>query len=254
MTEQLSPVLPPANANLTHLPSGSTRRGIQKVCIWTGVPMIIMLMAGLVFAGLIPPASPRGNAAEIAATYREHTGQIRFWLAVSFLSIGFLFPFGAAIAAQTRRLEGRTPVLTYIQIAGLASGSLIFVIPWICWFVAAFRPERSDSEIQLVSDLGWITFVTAFIAFSAWLVAVGVAILSDPNPKPLFPRWLGYWNIFVAVSFVPDICVPFFKSGLLCWRGVLPFYFPFGTYLAWIIVMMIYTAKAINDDPELTEI
>ena len=28
-----------------------------------------------------------------------------------------------AIAAQTRRLEGSSPVLTYIQVAGLGSGS-----------------------------------------------------------------------------------------------------------------------------------
>jgi hypothetical protein len=237
-------------------PSPPTRAGsnraIQLACAYSAVPMVLALMVGLIAAGFIPPLHPSSSAEEIAGFYRENTNQIRIWLAISFLSITLLFPFGAVIAAQTRRIEGSSPVLTYIQIAGLASGSLIFVIPWICWFVAAFRPERSDSEIFLMNDLGWITFVTAFIAFSAWLIAIGIAILTDPRREPLFPRWLGYWNLFVALSFAPDICVPFFHSGAFSWTGIFPFYLPFTTYLIWIILMMIYTAKAVRSDPELT--
>ncbi len=240
------------NSTPLRLPPGSTRRLIQLVSIWCGAPMIILLMSGMIFSGFIPPHNPKGSAAEIAGIYRTHTGEIRFWLAVSFLSIGLLFPFGAAIAAQTRRLEGRSPVLAYIQIAALGSGSLIFVIPWLCWFVAAYRPERADSEIQLINDLGWITFVTGFIAFSIWLFAIAAAILTDPNKPSIYPRWVGYWTIFVSVSFFPDICVPFFKSGLFCWRGLLPFYLPFATYLVWIVVMMIYTHRAVKNDLELS--
>jgi hypothetical protein len=227
-----------------------TWRTIQLACIWSGVPMLLMLMIGLVASGFIPPIHPSKSAAEVANIYRTNTDQIRLWLAFSFLSITLLFPFGMAIAAQTRRLEGRGPVLTYIQIAGLGSGSMIFVLPWIFWFVAAFRPERPASQILLVNDLGWITFVTAFVAFFSWLAAIGVAILSDHREEPIFPRWLGYWNLFVAVSFIPDICVPFFKHGAFSWTGIFPFYFPFTTYLIWIILMMVYTSRAIKTDPE----
>ena len=49
-------------------------------------------------------------------------------------------------------------MLTYTQIAGLASGSLIFVLPWCFWEVAAFRPDRAASQIQLLNDVGWIIF------------------------------------------------------------------------------------------------
>jgi hypothetical protein len=214
--------------------------------------MVLMLMIGLLAAGFIPPLKPSASMASIAHTYRTDTNSIRLWLAFSFLSIILLFPFGMAIAAQTRRIEGSTPVLTYIQVASLGSGSMIFVLPWICWFVAAFRPGRSASEIMLMNDFGWITFVTAFVAFFAWLFAVGVAILSDSSRTPIFPRWVGYLNLFVAMSFIPDICVPFFKTGAFSWTGVLPFWFPFSTYLVWIIVMMVYTSNAIKADPELT--
>jgi hypothetical protein len=244
---EAAPVMPAAAAQR----APKAWRTIQLVCIWTGVPMVIMLMIGLVAAGFIPPLHPSASADQIAGTYRTHTDSIRLGLAFSFLSIILLFPFGMAIAAQTRRLEGSSPVLTYIQVAGLGSGSMIFVLPWICWFVAAFRPERSQSLILLMNDFGWMTFVTAFVAFFAWLFAIGVAILSDARETPIFPRWLGYWNIFVAVSFLPDICVPFFKHGAFSWTGIFPFYFPFTTYLVWIILMIVYTSRAIRQDPEL---
>lgn len=230
----------------------SVRRSIQLVSIWSGIPMVILLFVGLwPIAGFIPPLHPSASALEIANTYRTEGGMIRVGLAISFLSIILLFPFGAAIAAQTRRIEGSLPTLTYIQVAGLASGSLIFIIPWVCWIVAAFRPERLDSDILLLNDLGWMTFVLSFVAFFAWLAAIGVAILSDESKKPIYPRWAGYLNLFVAISFFPDILIPFFKSGIFSWAGLFPFYLPFATYFIWILVMIWLTDKAIKNDPTL---
>ena len=230
----------------------NVRRKIQLACIWSGVPMVLMLFIGLwPIAGFIPPIHPWASAAEVAQIYRTQAATIRFGLAMSFLSIIFLFPFGSAIAAQSRRIEGASPVLTYIQISGFASGTLTFIVTWICWFTAAFRPERSDSDILLLNDLGWMMFVTDFIAFTAWNWALGVAILSDSREKPIFPRWLGFYNFFVGISFIPDICVPFFKTGVFSWEGIFPFYLPFFVYFIWILVQMWYTSKAIMDDPEL---
>ncbi|MDB5977031.1 MAG: hypothetical protein JWR07_3791 [Nevskia sp.] len=227
-------------------------RAIQLACTWSGVPMVLLLFIGLwPIAGFIPPLHPWASGSEIAEIYRTQTLPIRFGLAMSLLSITFLFSFGAAIAGQARRIEGVSPVLTYIQVSGFASGTLIFIIPWICWLTAAFRPERSDSEIMLLNDLGWITFVTAFVAFFAWNFALGLAILSDTREKPVFPRWSGYFNFFVGMSFVPDICVPFFKRGVFSWEGIFPFYLPFFVYFVWILSMMWLTSKAINEDPAL---
>lgn len=230
----------------------NAKRNIHLACAWSGLPMVLLLLLGLwPIAGFIPPHHPWSSAAEIAEIYRTQTAAIRIGLALSFLSIILIFPFGAAIAAQSRRLEGTSPVLTYIQVSGFASGTLIFIIPWVCWLTAAFRPERTDTEIMLLNDLGWMTFVFAFIAFTAWNFALGVAILSDTRKKPVFPRWLGYFNFFVGIAFVPDICVPFFKTGAFSWEGIFPFYLPLLVYLVWILVQMWFTSKAIMDDPEL---
>jgi hypothetical protein len=51
------------------------------------------------------------------------------------------------------------------------------------------------------------------VAFTSWNLALGLAILSDTRSSKIFPRWLGYYNIFVGLSFLPDLLVPFFKTG-----------------------------------------
>lgn len=236
------------------LMSPQSMRSIQLVCLWTAIPMVIMLFGGLWgIAGFIPPHPPSASAEEIAAIYRSNTLSIRFGLALSFLSIGFIFTFGSAIAAQIRRIEGASSVLTYTQVASYSSGSLVFICTWIFWFAAAFRPERADTQILLLNDLGWIFFVTAFIAFTIWNFALGTAILADKSAQPIFPRWSGFFNFFVGMSFFPDICVPFFLRGVLSWEGIFPFYLPFFVYFVWIIVMLWLTTKAITADPALND-
>ena len=226
-------------------------RRTQLICIRTAVPMVLLLFGGLVLAGFIQPLSPHSSAASIAHDYRVHVHRIRFGLALSFLSIILFFPFGAAIVAQTRRIEGASPVLSYAQIAAIGSASLVFVLPWVCWMTAAFRPERAASQIQLLNDLGWMIFTFSFVAFTSWNFVLGLAILSDTSATPIFPRWVGYYNFFVGVTFIPDILVPFFKTGPFDWRGVVPYWFPFAVYGIWILVMMVMTTRAINRQAEL---
>jgi hypothetical protein len=228
------------------------RRKIQLACNWSAVPMLLMLFIGLwPIAGFIPPHHPWSSAAVIAGIYRTNTGAIRFGLALSFLSLLLFYFFGAATTAQARRIEGKSPVLTYVMITGIAAGSIIYIIPWCTWLTAAFRPERADTEIFLLNDFAWITFVMSFLPYSAWNVALGIVMLSDARKKPVFPRWLGYFNLFTALSFVPDICVPFFKGGPFSWEGIFPFYLPYVVYGLWVLLQMWYTSKAIMEDPDL---
>jgi len=224
----------------------NTSRYIRLACTWSAVPMVVLLFGGLIYSGFMVPILPSATAEQVAAQYRTDTSQIRLGLAVSFVAVIFLLAFGGGIADQTRRIRSAPAVLTYIQIASVGAGSLIFVIPWVCWETAAFRPEREATQIMLLNDLGWIAFVFSYVAFTAWLVAIGVAILVDVAPTPAYPRWLGYFNIVVAVIFVPDNVIPFFKTGPFGWNGIFPYWIPFVSYGIWILLMLRYTVAAIN--------
>jgi len=231
-------------------------RRTQLLCVRMAIPIVLLLFGGLAFSGFLTPPAPAAGAAEIAKEYRENTDQLRIGLAVSLLSIILFFPFGAALTAQARRIEGPSPVLTYAMIAAIGSASLIFIGPWVCWQAAAFRPERAAADIYLLNDLGWLIFTWCFFAFTSWNFMLGLAILSDTREKPIYPRWAGYLNFFVGLVFVPDILVVFFKTGPFDWLGVVPYWFPFAVYGIWIIVMMVLTTKAINkqaEEPEFVE-
>lgn len=218
----------------------------QLICVRCAIPMMLLLFGGLGYSGFLTPPAPFASAETIAREYRENTDQLRIGLAVSFFSIILFFPFGAALSAQARRIEGASPVLAYGMLAAIGSASLIFVLPWVCWQVGAFRPERGVEDIQLINDLGWLIFTWGFVAFTSWNFMLGLAILSDTRKEPIFPRWAGYYQFFVGLVFVPNILVVFFKSGPFSWRGVVPYWFPFTIYGIWIIVMMVLTTKAIK--------
>lgn len=221
-------------------------RNMRLLCIWSAVPMAALLFTGIIIAGVMPPQPPSDTVEQIAERYRTDTAQVRGGLALSFFGIIFFFAFGAAIAAQIRRIEGLAPVLTYVQIAAFASGSLTFIIPWLCWETAAFRPEREASEIALLHDLGWMAMVFAYVAFTAWNFAIGLAVLSDTATRPVYPRWYGYFNILVGWLFVTDNLVVFFKDGPLAWDGLLTYWVPFIMYGNWIVVSVWLTVRAIH--------
>jgi len=224
---------------------------VQKLCIWAGVPMIALLLGGMLLAGFLFPPSPAATADEIARMYRDHQTRIRFGLMISFFGIIFLFPYGAAISAQTRRIRSAGRLLSYLQNSALASASVVFILPWVLWLTAAYRPARPATEIQLLNDVGWMMFVFPLAAFCAWNWAIAVAILTDRRTPPVYPRLVGYYNIFLGLSFVPDALIIFFKSGPFTWAGVITYYLPFVWFGIWMIAMMITTSRAIDQDPEL---
>jgi hypothetical protein len=221
-------------------------RQMRRACIWSAIPMMVLLFGGLTYSGFISPILPSATAEQVAHEYRTNTDAIRLGLAVSFVGvICFLF-FGGAITAQVRRIRTIPPVLVYTQIASFASGSLIFIIPWVCWETAAFRPERAATEILLINDLGWMSFVFSYVAFTAWNIAIGLSILADTSTSPVYPRWMGYFNIWIGIIFIPDNVVPFFKSGPFSWNGIFPYWMPFAMYGIWILLMLAATLKTIN--------
>src|SRR5262249_25086852 len=122
----------------------------------------------------------------------------------------------AAIGAQLKRIEGPGSVLANLQ---LVLGSLMvvfFILPGFNLGIASFRPERSAAEIQTLSDGAWLPFVSAFqTTFWTWIV-IGVAILRDPA-QTIFPRWLGHFNIWIAMSLILAGFTFYSKTGPFAW-------------------------------------
>ena len=224
----------------------------QRICAYSGIICVLLFLGGLVAAGFLPPLSPSMSAAQVAAHYQAHTTGIRFGAGLIFLSSTFYVWFTAVISGQTRRIPGVHPTVINAVLAGGAFACLTFLVPALLFVVTAFRPDRSPDATLLLNDRSWIILVMPFIPFMAQFFAFAFAILSDPRPQPLFPRWLAYFNVWAELMFTPALILPFFKSGPFAWNGVFVFWIPAAVFGAVFIVNTIWLLKAINSEAEET--
>jgi hypothetical protein len=224
----------------------------QRFCAYSGIICVLLFFGGFVAAGFLPPLSPSMSAAQVAAHYQAHTSGIRFGAGLIFLSSTFYVWFTAVIAGQTRRVPGVHPTVVNAVLAGGAFGCLTFLVPALLFVVTAFRPDRSPDSTLLLNDMSWIILVMPWAPFMAQYFSFAFAILSDPRPQPLFPRWLAYFNIWAELMFTPAIVLPFFKSGPFAWNGLFVFWIPAVVFGATFIVNSIWVLKAINSEAEET--
>jgi hypothetical protein len=197
-------------------------------------------------AHYLPPPSPNAGASDIAALYQQNTGQIRLGMFLMMACSGLVAPFIAVIAVQMKRMEGGAGVLTYTQLSAGTVGILFLILPALVWTVAAFRPERDPNLILLLNDMGWIFFLMPFGTFTVQSLAIGLAILGGGGAAQPFPRWAGYFNLWVAVLFVPGGLLTFFKTGPFAWNGLFVFWVPLVVFLSWYLSMFVLLRNAIR--------
>lgn len=219
----------------------------QKLCVWSGV--IFMALFGLgwwILAGFLPPPSPLATGVEVAGFYQENTWSIRLGLLIAAFSCTFYYPWIAVISVQLKRIEGPNAVYSWTQALSGATGAFIIYFPMLLWMVVSFRADRDPELMLLLNDLGWLMFTTTLAPFVAQNLSIALAILSDKSSTPVFPRWLGFYNIAVTSIFFPVGLILFFKTGPFAWDGMLAFWIPLVDFFIWMIVMTVFLFKAIN--------
>jgi hypothetical protein len=202
-------------------------------------------LIGLSFTGFALPMSSTLTAQELAAFYQQHRPGIRLVSIFFLFCSGFMMMFAAAISAQLQRIEGRATPWVFVQLMGGVMGNLPFALTGIIWTVAAFRPERSAEITQAINDLAWFVLElpapTAVIQF----LAISCVVLGDRSADPVIPKWVGYFNVVVAIAFLPGVA-----AGLLVnyrsmdWNGAIAYVMPGAASAGWIVVMFVVLRRA----------
>lgn len=230
-------------------------RATQRWCTWCGVPMVVLWLFGfVVFAGFVPLPDPQDDAAEVARMYRENLNGIRAGMILTVFGSAFLAPFIAVISVQMKRIEGPHSPLTYGQLALGAALPVVFIIPVMFFQAAAFRPNRPDQSFQDLNDVGWLMFIGVVSTAVVELVLIGACILRDTRIEPLFPRWVGYYNLWVAVLLIPGGVNVFFKHGPFAWNGLFSWWVPVVVFTSWLVVMTVSLLRAIDQAPAPAEV
>ena len=210
---------------------------LELFCLRTSAHFLTVLfgLGWVVFARFLPAPSPTASAEVIANFYMGNEAGIRIGATLMMLSFGPWATWGAVVAAWTRRVETGTPVLSYVQIASLTISEMIGVLCALLWASASFRAGEVSPEITMVlNDMGWLMFLLPWPPFSAWCLAVGIAVLRDESPQPVLPRWVAGLSFLTAFLFMPALLPLFFKTGGFAYNGLLGMYLPLLIFFVWI--------------------
>jgi hypothetical protein len=220
----------------------------QRLGVYSGYIFMGLLVLGFgLIAGFFPPPSPNASAQAIQQLFQRDSMRIRVGMLISLISSAFLLPWSAAVITQVRRVEvGRHTPVVYLQLVGFGAFVILFVYPEMVWALSAYRPEDPAELIRKFNDFAWLGFVCIVSTGMMQMVALGYVVLRDTRPKPIYPRWFGYFNIWIATMFIPADIIFFFKTGPMAWNGVVGFGLSFGAYFTWTTVVTVMTGKAVN--------
>jgi hypothetical protein len=230
-----------------------TDRRTQLLAVNSCWVFLVLFGIGWVgLAGFMPPPAPHDTALQIARQFRGNTTGIRLGMVISIMGSAFLLPWGGAVCAQMKRIEGRHAALTWTWIAAQGCIVIEFIYPCAFWAVAAFR-TGSPLRVQSFDDLAWLPFFGIVSTGIIQMVLLGWLTLRDKRPTPIYPRWFAYIQFWCAIGVMPAALVLCFHSGPFAWNGILAYWLGLTVASIWVVTTTVMTARAIkampDDDP-----
>ncbi|ORV54389.1 hypothetical protein AWC05_17460 [Mycobacterium florentinum] len=210
--------------------------GLQKTMAISGALFVLTLFPAMLMIGLLPPISPMRNADEVAHFWSTNTGLKRLGLVLLLAASGLQVPFGALIAVRIRQMEGgKYSALAYAEIVGVGLAVMAIIMPTFFFAAASYRPERNPEITQALNDLGWLPFIMNWPPALIQCLAIGFAIFGAK--REVWPRWLGYFNVWCAFIFCAGGLAVLFKNGVFAWNGLLAFWMAAVFFGTWFLVM-----------------
>lgn len=226
-------------------------RRMQIICAWCGPATVLVTLCGWLIAGILPiPLGSSSTTAQVVSFY-GHDTRVISGLVIAQLGICLAFPLIALIGYRMLRIEGRHPLLTFVQLVTGAATGVFLLLPMLLMAVIAFRPDRNPELTVTLNDISWLLFITPIAPFIIQNIAIGVAILRDS--RATLPRWVGYMNFWIAASFIPDPLAYFFHSGPFSWRGIFIFWLALTTYAVFLVGMGLVLRSAALRDPVVAD-
>ena len=205
-------------------------------------------------AGMFPPLSPVASADEVADFYTDNKILVRLGVAGCILTAVIALPFLATIVLRIRRVEGQWGMLSLTQLFAATIFVPALLFPFLIMAAAAFRPETRPAEITLaLNDVFWLMFIGIVGTIVVQNITLAAASFVDHGDPPTFPRWYGYFNLWVALLSLPGCVVVVFNDGPLAWNGVFAFYIPGLALTLWMFTTTCVLLRGITAEQRLEQ-
>jgi hypothetical protein len=216
-------------------------------CAWAGpVLLVATLLFWAVLGQNVPPYSAGLSADAMAEQVRANATLIRIGMVGQMTVSGLYLVWGVAISKVMEQMEGDNNVLSTIQLWGAGFTVLVFEIPCMAWLAASFRADVLPAPIiQALYDMGWMFFDIAYLT-SLQMIPLAICIINDRRDLPLMPKWVGWFSLWVAISFLLLILTGFFKTGPFARDGLLNYWVEFSLFFWFWILIAFYTIKAVR--------
>ncbi len=228
---------------------------LYRMSVWAGVVVLIAnIVAFFIVGKLFPPISPTATAAEVTAFLTENRTGILWSVVIMGIFAPLFYAFAVVTSLQIKRIEGGWGLLSMIQLTTAVVAPTGWVYPMAVLAAAAYRPERNPELILMMSDQFWLTYVGVAVIFVLNVAVIGLSALVDRRTSPVFPRWFGYLNFVLALSFFPGVFIYLFTEGSLAWNGLFALWIPAYAFPIWKIAMIYCLRKAvISEEKEALE-
>jgi hypothetical protein len=198
-----------------------------------------------------PPFSPDVPASEVASYFRDNRDGIRLGMVIAMTAAPCYGVWGYAMAKVLEQsIGGGKPsdnILVQLARLGAAWTTITILVPTSFWLTAAYRPDAlPDWMIQMLYDMAWLLIDLAYAVTSVQLFALGVGFLADKRAKPLVPKWLAWYGIWVGFMFVAECLMPYFMNGAFARNGILNFWIEFIIWMVWVPTLTYVALKAIT--------
>jgi hypothetical protein len=212
---------------------------------WCGPVFFITFIIFWGFMGhnLPSPPDPTLTPQQLAARCLGSEAVMKFGFAASLDSVVLYLPWSALLSAQLARIEGRYPVMAYLQLIGGALTMIVVSIACVAWATIMFRPDRAPALLQMMNDFGWLGIDMQYGCTTMQILAAAYVGFCDRSSNPLFPFWFNIAQVIAAFSMAPASMVGITMSGAFAWNGAWSYYFPYACWLLWLIGASTYMLK-----------
>jgi hypothetical protein len=209
--------------------------------------LVVFIIAWGVLGYNIPPLSAELSGAEMGHHFRIHANQVRAGMVGSMTFAVLYMVWGMSITKVMEAVErDGNHILSQLQIWGAGLTVVPILVSSSFWLTGAYRPEALDpSVLQMLYDMAWLLIDLAYSVTTVQMFALGVLFLSDPRPRPLIPKWVSWYSIWVGFMFIAEVLMPYFKGGLFSRSGVLNFWIEFTIWFIFIVVVTVCILQAI---------
>jgi hypothetical protein len=218
----------------------------QRLFAWGGPISLAMAVAGLYVAGFVPPPAPNADTAQIGDLYHAHRTAIAVGALLFMASAAPFLLFIAVLSAHIKRMEGDGRIFTYLQLAAGATSMTPIILAPLAWCTAALRPDNSPEIIRAFNDFGIITMIVATPAAMAQVLAVGLAVLAEKSPRPVFPRWVAPASFLCVIALAFGMPAALTQTGPFAWDGLLGGGLESLGFLPWTVMMTFVLLRAIR--------